>query len=427
MPKIIIAGGGIAGLEALIALREHLDRSVEIDVLEGNTELIERQRSVTEPFQGAPPRRFDLTRIVADHHGRLRPDQLASVDPEHCLARTVRGDILDYDALLVAVGARSEVAVPGALTFSGQRDAAALRKLLDDLDHGRVHTVAFAVPGSVTWSLPLYELALMTGEHVHARGLPHVGLTIVTPEHSPLEAFGARISSHISSLLAERRIAVIPETVPLRAGPGGLVVAHGLPVHAHRIVSLPRLGGPFVTGLPHDDDGFLPTDEHGAIPNVNAVWAAGDGTSFPIKQGGIAAQQADTCAIAIAAALGADVTPRPFRPVLRGLLLDPRGARFLDERRGDAPTAPLWWPPTKVAATHLGRYFGNVTAPAPEGTEELDVSELLVTLAARHAALGENAIAERCLDAAQQLLGELPPEVEGLRGRLAATHHPASA
>jgi sulfide:quinone oxidoreductase len=406
-PRIVIAGGGIAGLEALIALRGHLGSAVDIEVLEANTELVERQRSVAQPFDGTAPRHFDLPRIVADHDGHLRPDRLASVEPSERRVRTIRGDTLEYDALLVAVGARPDVAVPGALTFAGARDVVAMGRLLDDLASGRVGSVAFALPSSVTWSLPLYELALMTSEHLRARGLQDVGLVVVSPEHDPLEAFGPRIASHIAGLLAERGIAFQPGTLPLRCGPGGLVVAHGLPVQAHRIVSLPRLGGAFIAGLPHDEQGFLPTDEHGAVSDVGAVWAAGDGTSFPLKQGGLAAQQAAACAASIAAFLGADVTPAPFRPVLRGLLLDPHGARFLDERRGDMPTAPLWWPPTKVAATHLGRYLGNVTTPAPEEAGDVDVGDLLLGLAERHARTGEPALARQCLEAAQQVLGEL--------------------
>ena len=278
--------------------------------------------------------------------------------------RTVRGDTLDYDALLIAVGATPDMAIPGALTFSGPRDVGAFAALLADLDAGRVQRVAFALPASATWALPLYELALMTGEHVRARGLRDVGLVLVTPEHGPLEAFGRRIASHIWSLLAERGIALRADTVPLRAGPGGLVVAHGPPVQAERIVSLPRLVGPWIGGLPHDGQGFLATDDHGAVLGVEAVWAAGDGTAFPLKQGGLAAQQAGAAASAIARSLGADVPAEPFRPVLRGMLLDPAGPRFLDSTRGDVPTTPLWWPPTKVVAPRLWDYL------APGGTEE---------------------------------------------------------
>ena len=421
MPTIVIAGGGIAGLEALIALHGHLGSTARIELLEGNTDLVERQRAVAEPFGGAPARRFDLVRIAADHGAHLRPDRLASVDTEARRVRTVRGDTLDYDALLIAVGATPDMAIPGALTFSGPRDVGAFSALLADLDAGRVQRVAFAVPGSVTWTLPLYELALMTGEHVRSRGLEDVGLMLVTPEHSPLEAFGARIASHIRSLLAERDIAVCTDSVPLRAGPGGLIVAHREPVQAQRIVSLPRLVGPWIGGMPHDGEGFLPTDEDGAVLGTDAVWAAGDGTAFPLKQGGLAAQQAAAAASAIARALGADVPPEPFRPVLRGMLLDPAGPRFLDSSRGDVPTTPLWWPPTKVAAPHLSDYLSPHAPDMPAGSEGIDVGELLLGLAERHATVGEDALALRCLDAAAQVRGALPPAAAARRDELAAS------
>jgi sulfide:quinone oxidoreductase len=307
--------------------------------------------------------------------------RLAAVDAEGRTVRTVRGDTLDYDALLVAVGARPDIAIPGALTFSGPRDVAAFSALLDDLDAGRVQRVAFALPTSVTWALPLYELALMTGEHVRRRELEGVGLVLVTPERVPLEAFGPRIASHIWSLLAERRIAVCTHSVPLRAGPGGLIVAHREPVQTERIVSLPRLVGPWIGGLPHDSQGFPATDEQGAVLGIEAVWAAGDGTAFPLKQGGLAAQQAAAAASAIARSLGADVRPEPFRPVLRGLLLDLAGPRFLDSSRGDMPMTPLWWPPTKVSAPRLSAYLAPHTPGMPEGSEDPDVGEPLLGLA----------------------------------------------
>jgi sulfide:quinone oxidoreductase len=425
MPRIVIAGGGIAGLEALIALHGHLGSSAEIELLEANTDLVERQRAVAEPFGGGPVRRFDLVRIAADHGAHLRPDRLASVDPERRSVRTVRGDTLDYDALLITVGATPDMAVPGALTFSGPRDVAAFTALLDDLDAGRVQRVAFALPSAVTWALPLYELALMTGEHVRTQGLEDVALVLVTPEHGPLDAFGPRIASHIWSLLAERGIAICTRSIPLRAGPGGLVVAHRKPVQAERIVSLPRLIGPWIGGLPHDGQGFLVTDAHGAVVGADAVWAAGDGTAFPIKQGGLAAQQAAAAAAAIAASLGADIRPEPFHPVLRGMLLDPAGPRFLDSTRGDVPTTPLWWPPTKVAAPHLWEYLAPGVPEAQEAGEEVDVGELLLALAERHATVGENTLALRCLDAAAQVRGALPPEAAARREVLAGAHTPS--
>jgi sulfide:quinone oxidoreductase len=135
-------------------------------------------------------------------------------------------------------------------------------------------------------------------------------------------------------------------------------------VAVDRVVSLPRLVGPSLPGLPVHHDGFVPTDEYGQVTGLHDVYAAGDMTVFPVKQGGIAAQQAEVVARAIAAAAGAPVEPTPFRPVLWGMLLVDRGKRrFLRHRLAggntDAQAADhaLWWPPTKVASRYLAPYL----------------------------------------------------------------------
>jgi sulfide:quinone oxidoreductase len=432
MSRIVIAGGGIAGLEALIALRHHLGAGARIDLLEAGLDLVERPMTVAEPFGAPAAKRFDLARIAADHDAALRPDRLASVELGERRVRTVRGDVLDYDALLVAVGARPDAAVPGALTFWGPRSVAALRDLLDDVVALRVSTVAFALPAGVAWALPLYELALMTAEHLREAGVDDARLVLVTPERDPLDVFGAATASRIRALMAQRRIALRAQAVALRLGPDGLVLADGRTEAAERVVALPRLGGPWIGGLPHDSEGFIPTDPHGAVPGAPAVWAAGDGTAFPIKQGGLAAQQADAAAAAIAARLGAAIEPAPFRPVTRGLLLDPRGARFLKDESSDMADAALWWPPAKVATRYLAPYLATAgDAQEPSGTADardpsdgdLDVGALLLALAERHARLGDRTLALRCLDAAEQLRGELPAEAAARRRELAAAHH----
>jgi len=99
----------------------------------------------------------------------------------------------------------------------------------------------------------------------------------------------------------------------------------------------------------------------GSVPGTEAVWAAGDAAAFPIKQGGLAAQQADAAAEAIAALAGADVDPQPFRPVLRGVLLTGRGQAWmrgpLGDDEGAAARRALFWPPTKIAGRYLAPYL----------------------------------------------------------------------
>lgn len=403
MTRVVIAGGGIAGLEALIALRGHLGPEPRIDVLEPSMELVERQRAVAEPFGAAAPPRFDLARIASDHGAVLAPDRLKAVDAGAHRVHTVRGDTIDYDALLVAVGAQPEIALPGALTFTGPRDVEAYRKLLGAVGTGRVHHVAFAVPAGIAWSLPLYELALLTAEHIRLGGLDDVSLVLVTPEQSALDGFGATIASRMGELLARSGIDLRTGTTPRRVVAGGLVVEGGEVVQAEWIVALPELRGPWIAGLPHDADGFIPTDEHGAVPGADAVWAAGDGTAFPIKQGGIAALQADAAAAAIAASLGAAVEPLAFAPVLHALLAVPHGERVLESDAGEPTAEEPWWPASKVAARHLAPYLATIDSIEPGPDHQIDVGRLLLALGERHGHAGDSAMARRCRDAAAQL------------------------
>ncbi len=92
------------------------------------------------------------------------------------------------------------------------------------------------------------------------------------------------------------------------------------------MISLPRLEGRRIAGIPHDADGFVGVDEHGRAIGLERVFAAGDVTAFPVKQGGIATQQADAVAEAIAAEVGAEVEPAAVRPDPARGALDRAGA-----------------------------------------------------------------------------------------------------
>jgi sulfide:quinone oxidoreductase len=185
---------------------------------------------------------------------------------------------------------------------------------------------------------------------------------VVTAEPAPLASFGDRASATIADLLKLSGIELHTGTRAERLT-GGRLVAEDDEIAASRAVALPVLLGPRLAGLPHDEDGFIPTDEHGLVEGLEDVYAAGDAIAYPIKQGGLAAQQADAAAESIAARLGADVDPEPFRPVLRGLLLTGLTTTYLEadlSAPGDAPAPQpaLFRPSSKVFGRHLLRYFG---------------------------------------------------------------------
>ena len=158
--------------------------------------------------------------------------------------------------------------------------------------------------------------------------LADVSLTLVTPEDAPLGIFGQEAAATVVGLLAENwiglqtgRHSVSFENGILHLGPDGVV-------EADRVVTLPRLAGTQIDGIPQTADLFVWTDAYGRVLDLADVYAAGDITAFPVKQGGIAADQALAAAQHIAASAGAPVEPKPFDPILHGLLLTGSTPRF---------------------------------------------------------------------------------------------------
>ena len=189
-----------------------------------------------------------------------------------------------------------------------------------------------------------------------------------TPEAGPLEVFGAEASDAVRARLDDAGVELLTGTAPLEFADGVLHTSNG-DVPSDVVVALARLDGPGLGGLPRDENGFLPTDPHGRVAGAVDVYAAGDVTAYPIKHGGMAADQADAVAETIAAAVGAPINPQPFTPVLRGLLLTAKAPEYLraelqdgEPIRSTASTERLWWPASKIT----GRYLSPYLAPSHE-------------------------------------------------------------
>ena len=157
-----------------------------------------------------------------------------------------------------------------------------------------------AVPGGDAWPLPAYELAMMAAVELRSRGIDSPEVAVATPETAPLAVFGAAAADAMTGLLADRGIGLHLASTAVAVADGVLRTAEGGAVPAGAVIALPESVGPSIPGLPHDQRGFLPTDAHGRVEGCDAVYAAGDATAFPLRQGGIAAQQADAAAETIA-------------------------------------------------------------------------------------------------------------------------------
>lgn len=367
--RVLVAGGGVAAAELLIALHALAGETIETTLLCPDDELTYRPLSAAAPFTGGGNTSYPIDSLAADAGAVRVRSSLSWVAPSAHTAFTADGAALTYDVLVVAIGARREPAFAHALTFRGYEDSSAVQDLLEDLEAGRARRVAFVATPAAGWSLPIYELALMT-----AARTPRAELTIVTAEERPLELFGATASDDVAATLAEAGIAFERRAEPDVPEPGRVLLGPDRPpIECDRVVALPRLRGPAIKGLPADERGFLRTTPFGHVIEARDVYAAGDGTTFPIKQGGVACQQADVVAQVLARRAGAEITPTGYRPTLRGVLLTGERSRWLrhdSPRHGPETSAAaghfLWWPPSKVAGEFLAPYLGEAVAAGGE-------------------------------------------------------------
>jgi sulfide:quinone oxidoreductase len=428
--KVLIAGGGVAGLEALLALRRSLGGRARIEVLAPESEFRYRQLSVAEPFSLGEVARFDLNELIEEAGGIHRQDALDEVRAPERVVSTLAGAEVEYDALLLALGARTRDALEGAITYRGVDSNEEVRIAVLAFARGEIEILGFAVAPEVRWSLPIYELALLTAAHLADIGESRPGLAVFTHEPEPVAVFGGRASDSVAELLDDAGIAVHAGVAPARLIDGQMALMNGSSIRCDRAIALPALEVQPIPGVPQGRHGFIDTDAQMRVAGLDQVYAAGDATWFPIKQGGIAAQQADAAAAAIAAEVDPAIEERPFRPVLRAAMLTGAAPRYLrvgplgGDEAASAP-APMWWPPSKVAGRYLAPYIADHAArtnqPSPplidlDEVDEADAGdhreavELALAAADGEARWSDYRSALRWLEVAEQLELTLDPD-----------------
>ncbi|WP_217913482.1 NAD(P)/FAD-dependent oxidoreductase [Miltoncostaea marina] len=351
--QVLVAGAGVAGVETALALRAFAGPAVRVRLVDPGRWFRIPATATARAFGPGGPVEHPLVDVAARAGAELVAARIEAVDPARRLVLLAGGAPLAYDALIVAVGARAEPSVPGALSFRGHADAAAARGMVDDIaqaaERGRSTRMAVVVPEGGAWALAGYELALMAREHLVAAGAAdRVEVTVVTAEAIPLAPFGARAAATVARMLARADVRVSAATAVRGWRWGALQLADGRELPADRVIALPTLRGPAIEGLPCDERGFVRVAADNSVPGARDVWAVGDGSTSPMKHGGVACRQADAVAAAIAGRVGGDPAGA-----------DAEGARV-------APAAPLW-PVPKVAGRFLTPFLQRWPEPAPAG------------------------------------------------------------
>jgi sulfide:quinone oxidoreductase len=422
--RVLIAGGGVAALELLLALRAVAGSRVRITLLTADAQFTPRAMTVAEPFERGGAQAYDWAQIARDCDARLVVDQLVAVDTDARIAYTRSGSRVRYDTIALTTGARRVEPVAGALTFGmGRTPSARLRAMIADVAARENASIAFALPFPSCWPLPLYELALLTAHELREQG-SDATISLVTPEQEPLALFGPAAAGAIRPLLETLGIDLVLGAQPRELAAAGALLDSGEVIAADHIVTLADVVARPIPGLPLDLLGFVPVDAHGRVAGERGVYAAGEATSFPLRQGGLAAQQADAVAEAIAAEAGAGNDPQPFEAVLRGRLLTSGAPLYLQARTNRQSLASfraLWAPPAKIAGRYLAPYLATarpsrtgalqerVPAIAGDPGGDRDAVTLALAIALAEAACHNPIRARQALEAAQALDGIAQP------------------
>lgn len=349
--RVVIVGGGVAALEAMLAIREMGGPRVAVDMFAPRKDFVLKPLGVSEAFGQGEALTYDLEELATNAGATFHLRTVKSVDREHRRIHLHEGIEFPYDYLIVATGTKALWVVPGAKTFWGLHGQEMISELLASLHPSSHDRILLTMPEPAVWPLPVYELALfLAADAETTESGPSIG--IVTPERVPLEAFGEHASGQISDLLHANSIELIPRTAPIEFGDGFLQTSEG-PLEADAVITLPRLTGRRIDGVPFNDRGFVPVDGFGLIDGCESEYAAGDVTSYPVKFGGAATAQADVVAAAIGARAWEGKAPQPFEPNLKATLLAPDGPVPLGEEASEDTRRNEWSPAQKVSGRFL--------------------------------------------------------------------------
>lgn len=373
---VVVAGGGMAGVEAALALREFAGERASVTVVDPGRRFAIPASATGSAFGISPAVDVSLARVIARTGAALRRSHLVAIDGRRRLAMLAGGELLRYDDLVVAIGPRLVPGIPEALTFRGHADVEELRSLVAGVvahsERGGDADVVVVIPEGCGWPLAGYEIAVMTREHLIAGGHgDRCRVAVVTAEDVPLAGFGPLAADAVVGKLRKTGIEIVTGSTVEDFDWGRLRLADGSTRSADRVIALPVMRGPSLAGLPMDDDGFVRCGPEGTIAEAPGVHVVGDAGAFPIKRGGVACQQADSVAATIARRLGSPVDELPFMPAMPEWVWDGADgwlARDGELRLGDrAPSA--WWPVPKMAGRFLAPFLHEIATVSTAATD----------------------------------------------------------
>jgi len=358
--RLCITGSGTAGIEALLAARARLGQEADLVLVAPEPEFRYRPMTPGSLLRPAAERMLRIADVAAHAGAELVPDAVEAVhEPEQQLL-TRSGDTVEFDCLLLAVGARPERALRQGHVWMRGGDPGCLDEIIAAARTGTAESVAVVVPHGARWAIAAYELALVLAWTLQGTG---ASVTLLTAEDRPLAALGSEATRLVSRELEEASVELIAGAEVSDELADGKVPAPGEPARLRigasgarefdTLISLPRVLGPFLGGTPMDAAGFIQVDEGLKLCGSEHAWAVGRCIAAALEQDGLGARQADAAIEAIAG----NGQPAAAPPLTGVLLAGQREAWLAENPPGtrEPSTRCLWWPPGRAVGHMLAQ------------------------------------------------------------------------
>jgi sulfide:quinone oxidoreductase len=327
-PRVVVLGGGFAGLETAFTLRMSLGPAVDLTVVSDQSSFLFKPNTIYIPF-GADVDSLLIRLSTPLHRQRInfQHGRVMSLDPDAHRIELSDGTTMGYDFAVVGTGAgmrpdevpglaehASTIWTPADMWHLGGR----LQQLRTRARRGQELDVLFLVPPGNKCAGPLYEIAFMLETWLRRQGVrDRVTITWSTVEPSFIHAFGPRLHDVVAREFAMRGIDGHTDEVVVKVGPEDVLYADGTTRRFDELVSFP----PYVAavdyeGLPSDDRGFISCEpDTRQVTGRPEIYAPGDAGDFPVKQAFLAFLQADAAADHLASSIDGRPFEHPFDPV----------------------------------------------------------------------------------------------------------------
>ncbi len=318
---MLVLGGGFGGAAAALATRAALgddhavtlvDRQPANHLCGANPLIMIGRQDPADAERSLPSLERRGVTFLATEVDELRLAERAV---------TTSGGLLEYDYLVVALGAAYDHdAVPGSAGAHTFYDLASTLRLKDALQSFTAGRIVIGVAGAPIKCPPApFEAALTIDAALRRRGVREaVDIHVAIPEPAPMGVAGPEAAAMVREHLADRGIALHTSAPVVRVDGSDVVLGDGEVLPADLPVVVPKHVLPAVvsaSGLAKGQP-WVPVDVGTLETAVPGVFAIGDVTVVPAGQGAIpkagvfAAGEGRTAGAVIAArVLGLDDPP----------------------------------------------------------------------------------------------------------------------